>query len=50
MNNSGNGGCISLILWLVISFIITAITESVWLGLIGGGIVILLIAYFLTKD
>ena len=50
MNNSENGGCISFILWLIISFIFSAITKSVWIGMIAGGIVILIIAYLLTKD
>lgn len=50
MSNSGNGGCISFVLWLIISAIITAITDSVFVGMIGGGIAILAIAYLLTKD
>ncbi len=44
------GGCLSLILWIVFSAIIGAITESVWAGIIGGGLAVLLIAYFITKD
>ncbi len=50
MSNSNNGGCISFILWLIISFIISVITDSLWIGMIGGVIVILIIAYLLTKD
>ena len=50
MSNSGHGGCISLVLWFIISAIIAAITDSVFVGMIGGGIAILAIAYLLTKD
>lgn len=50
MSSSGNGGFISFIIWVIASLIIGAITESVWIGMIGGGIVILFIAYELTKD
>ncbi|MBO7230752.1 MAG: hypothetical protein J6V20_05005 [Bacteroidaceae bacterium] len=50
MSSSGNGGCISFVLWLIISVIITAITDSVLAGMIGGGIAIFAIAYLLTKD
>lgn len=50
MSNSGNGGFISFIVWLIISVIIGAIADSVWIGLIGGTIAILVIAYLLTKD
>lgn len=50
MSNSGNGGFISFVLWIIISGIITAITDSVWIGIIGGTIAIFAIAYLLTKD
>ena len=50
MSNSGNGGFISFVLWLIISVIIGAITDSVWIGIIGGTVAILTIAYLLTKD
>lgn len=50
MSNSGNGGFISFVLWLIIAVIIGAITDSVWAGIIGGTVAILLIAYLLTKD
>ncbi|MBR5237100.1 MAG: hypothetical protein IKV26_00135 [Paludibacteraceae bacterium] len=50
MSSSGNGGFISFVLWVIFSLIIGAITESVLIGMIGGGIAILIIAYLLTKD
>ncbi len=50
MSSSGNGGFISFILWIIASLIIGAITESVLGGMIGGGVVILIIAYLLTRD
>lgn len=50
MSSSGNGGFISFVLWLIISGVITAITGSGWIGVIGGTIAIFAIAYFLTKD
>lgn len=50
MSNSGNGGFISFIVWLILSIIIGAITDSVWIGLIGGTIGILAISYLLTRD
>lgn len=50
MSNNGNGGFISFIVWIIISLIIGAIFESVWIGLIGGTIAIFVIAYLLTKD
>lgn len=50
MSNSGNGGFISFVLWLIISIIIGAIADSAWIGIIGGTISILVIAYLLTKD
>lgn len=50
MSNSGNGGFISFVLWLIITVIISAITDSIWAGIIGGTIAIFVIAYLLTKD
>lgn len=50
MSSSSGGGCISAILWFIISAIITAITDSVFIGMLGGGIAILFIAYLLTRD
>mgnify|MGYP003436243767 len=51
MSNSGNGGClISAVVWFIISAIITAITDSVGIGMLGGTIAMIIIIYQLTKD
>lgn len=51
MSSSGNGGCfITAVLWFIISAIITAITDSVGIGMFGGTIIVLIIIYLLTKD
>ena len=50
MNDSQKGGCISFVIWLIITIVISALSKSVWIGLISGTAAILLIAYFITKD
>mgnify|MGYP007119939486 CR=1 FL=1 len=41
MSSSGNGGCISFVLWNIISAIVVAITDSVFAGIVSGETAIL---------
>lgn len=50
MTDYQGGRCISFIIWLVVAIIVSSITKSVFLGIVIATVVILGIAYYLTKD